>query len=102
MPRKHNFWRELPLELGLSTWANLAVCAVVNLVIATFLGAVIGGLFGLIMRVEGKEISLQTTCLGGILFFVPLGLLNKRSWYFLRFLYKYTFNKQQSKKGGQE
>lgn len=88
MPRKRNFWKELPIKLRFCDWTELVVRVFVGLIMATILGAVIGGLFA---RIAGKP-GLIPSILIWTSFFALLRSA-KKIYYFFRFLYKYAFNK---------
>ncbi len=88
MPRKHSFWRELPVALGFSNWDDLAVSTIAGLITAVVLGSIIGILMA---RGVGKSTLVLSIPLG-ILFFILIQSA-KGTRYFFGFLYKYMFNK---------
>jgi hypothetical protein len=88
MLRKHNFWKELPIELGFSSWANLTTHAVANLIVALVLGTIIGGL---ITTVIGKPSLVWGIILWTLLF--ALLRSAKKIYYFFKLLYWHIFNK---------
>ncbi len=85
MPQENN--SEKP-DLG--DWTDWAA----NGITALFLGSVIGILFGW----QFKGAGIFWGCAIWTLVFAIIGF-RKQIWYFLRFICRHVFNKQQSRKG---
>ena len=88
MQRSYSFWKNLPPELGFSSWPDLAACLIVNVIIALVLGAIICAILGYFT----KGLGWKNGILIGILFFALIKSLKQISYSF-SFLYGYVFNK---------